>query len=377
VKQQGRGAGAAVLAEQSEKLFRASQWQLMWWKLRRHKLALVGAAILVLFYFMGIFCEIISPYSPLQKDTKNINAPPMVLRFVDAQGTFHLQPFIYAYTVSRDPETLNWVYRIDTSTMHRVKLFVQGDSYRMWGFIPARIHLFGAGEARMYLLGTDSLGRDMFSRILYGARISLSIGLVGIAVSLVLGIAIGGISGLLGGVVDLVIQRIIEFLRSIPTLPLWMGLSAAIPLKWPPLRIYAIIVVVLSLVGWTDLGRVVRGKFMSLRKEDYVMAARLLNAKSGWIISRHLVPAFASYLIVNLTLSIPGMILGETALSFLGLGLQPPVISWGTLMQSAQNVRTLALYPWQAIPVFLVILTVLAFNFLGDGLRDAADPYST
>jgi len=361
---------------QSEQIYRASQWQLMAWKLRRHKLAVAGGIILVVFYLAAVFCEFLSPYDPSQKDTQRINAPPMRVHWVDANGRFRLRPFYYDYTVSRDPDTLEWLYKEDQAQPRDLRLFVNGDRYRMWSLFVGTIHLFGSSSGRVYLLGTDQLGRDMLSRDLYGSRISLSIGLVGIAVSMVLGIIIGGVSGLLGGVVDLVIQRIIEFLRSIPTLPLWMGLSAAIPLKWPPLRIYAIVVVVLSLVGWTDLGRVVRGKFMSLVKEDFVMAARLLNARSSWVISRHLVPAFASYLIVNLTLSIPGMILGETALSFLGLGLQPPVISWGTLLQSAQNVRTIALYPWQAIPVLLVVVTVLAFNFLGDGLRDAADPYT-
>jgi peptide/nickel transport system permease protein len=257
-----------------------------------------------------------------------------------------------------------------------VKFFAQGDPYKLLGFIPMSTHLFLAeSPGRIFLLGTDQLGQDLFSRILHAAQISLSIGLVGIAFSFVLGCLIGGISGYYGGTVDMVIQRIIEFLISIPTLPLWMGLSAALPRNWSQIKVYFAITVILALAGWTGLARVVRGKILSTRNETFVKAAELAGASQARILLKHLLPSFTSYLIVNVTMSIPYMILGETALSFLGLGLRPPVVSWGVLLNAAQNVRTVAQYPWMLSPVIFVVLTVLAFNFLGDGLRDAADPY--
>ena len=253
---------------------------------------------------------------------------------------------------------------------------MRGERYRLWGLIETDRHLFGvAAPGVIYLLGTDDLGRDMLARVLHAGRISLSIGLLGVAFSFVLGLLFGGLSGYYGGAVDLVIQRVVEFLISIPQIPLWMALSAALPANWPPLRVYFGITLILSIVGWTGLARVVRGKLLELRESDFVMAARVAGALDGAIIRRHLLPSFMSYLIVSLTLAVPGMILGETALSFLGLGLRPPVVSWGVLLQKAQNLRTVALHPWLLIPAGFVVVTVLAFNFLGDGLRDAADPY--
>ena len=261
----------------------------------------------------------------------------------------------------------------------RCGFFVHGEPYKLWGLIPTRrapVRRRPATDATLFLLGTDRLGRDMFSRLVYGTRISTSIGLVGVALSFVLGILIGGVSGYYGGAVDNVIQRVIEFLRSIPTIPLWMGLSAALPPHWSPVKVYFGITVILSLIGWTGLARVVRGRFLSLREEDFVMAARLVGASESRIILRHLVPSFLSHIIASLTLSIPGMILSETALSFLGLGLRPPAVSWGVLLQEAQNLRSVALAPWLLTPGLAVVITVLSFNFMGDGLRDAADPYS-
>ena len=267
-------------------------------------------------------------------------------------------------------------YTEDRSDPHRIHFFVRTDPYKLLGFIRTDLHLFGVlPPATLYLFGTDELGRDMFSRVLYAGRVSLSVVLLGVTISFLLGVVIGGISGYVGGPVDTVIQRIIEFLISIPTLPLWMGLTAALPPKWPALRVYFGITIILSILGWTGLARVVRGKLLELRSGDFVVAARLSGASAGAVIRRHLLPSFLSYLIVHLTLAVPNMILGETALSFIGLGLKAPVVSWGVLLTSAQNFRTVALSPWLLIPVLFVVVTVMTFMFLGDGLRDAADPY--
>jgi peptide/nickel transport system permease protein len=295
---------------------------------------------------------------------------------VVAKDGFHLRPFVYGYTQSVNKLTLTREYVPDPSKVYPLFLFVHGAPYKFWGMWQTDIHLFGVKEGHVFLLGTDRLGRDMFSRIIYGTRISSSIGLFGVCVSFILGILIGGIAGYYGGAADTVIQRGIEFLMSMPQVPLWLALSAALPPTWPPLWVYFGITIILSLIGWTGLARVVRSKFLSLREEDFVMAARLAGAREIRIIVRHMVPSFLSYIIASITLSIPGMILGETALSFLGLGLRPPIISWGVLLKEAQNVRTVAFAPWILLPGTLVVLTVLAFNFLGDGLRDAADPYA-
>ena len=357
-----------------EEYFLASQWQLMWRKLRRHRLALVGATVLALLYLVAIFAEFFAPHDLFQRHNDFINAPPHRVRVLD-EGRVRL-PFVYPLVQTRNEVTLRREYTADTTRRLTLALFVRGDPYKLWGIFRTDVHFFGTRGGEAFLLGTDRLGRGMLSRVIHGARISLSIGLLGVFISFVLGCILGGISGYYGGTPDLIVQRAIEFILSIPTIPLWMALSAALPANWPALRVYFAITVILALQGWAGLARVVRGKLLELREEDFVMAARIAGEGAGDIIRRHLLPSFMSYLIVNITLAIPGMILGETALSFLGLGLRPPVVSWGVLLKDAQNFRTVSIHPWLLIPGIFVVVTVLMFNFLGDGLRDAADPYT-
>jgi len=368
-----------VITGEEEKIYVAPYWKLMWWRFRKHKMALVSVAILVLFYAVGIFCELVAPYDPEQYFVKYKLAPPSKIYIRDAEGNLHW-PFVYRIVRERDPETMRNIYTEDTETRYPIRLFVRGTEYEMWGLFTTDLHLFSLPvsqeEQGIFLLGADRLGRDMFSRLCYGARISLSIGLVGVFLSLTLGVVLGGVSGYYGGSIDTIIQRVIEFIRSIPSIPLWMALSAALPSDWPILRLYFGITVILSLIGWTWMARVVRGRFLALREEDFVMAARLAGSSQIRIILRHMVPSFLSYIIASLTLAIPNMILAETGLSFIGLGLRAPAISWGVLLQEANNVRSLALAPWVLTPVLFVVTAVLAFNFVGDGLRDAADPYA-
>lgn len=363
--------------EETARIFVASQWKLVYWRFRKHKLAVISSFVLASFYLIAIFAEFVAPYDPNKQNTKLLFVPPVKIRFVD-QGHFSLRPFMYGLEQKVNMETLSKTYVEDTSKKYYIRLFVHGDKYMLWGIIPSDLHLFGleGGERFLMLLGSDRMGRDMLSRVIHGSRISLSVGLVGVFISLVLGVVIGGASGYYGGAVDTIVQRTIEFLRSIPTIPLWMALAAALPSHWPSLRVYFSILIILSLIGWTGLARVVRGRFLSLREEDFVMAARLAGASEWRIITRHLIPSFLSYLIANLTLAIPGMILGETALSFLGVGLRPPVVSWGVTLNEAQQLRVVAQAPWLLLPGVFIVLAVLTFNFVGDGLRDAADPYA-
>jgi peptide/nickel transport system permease protein len=352
----------------------ASQLRLMWWRFRRHRLALVSGIFLLIAYVSIIFAEFLAPYELHTRNMDHIYAPPQSVHWFH-DGEF-VGPFVYGQTMTLDMENLRRVYSDDLNRVERLRFFCRGDAYRFWGFIPASLHLVCPAEGgEMFLLGTDRLGRDVLSRIIYGARISLTIGLLGIATSFVLGILIGGLAGYRGGVFDLVVQRVIEVLQSIPSIPLWLALAAIMPADWSPFVIYLGITFILGLLDWTGLARAVRSKLLSLREEDYVMAAQLMGAGHWRIIGRHLIPGFMSHLIASATLTIPGMILGETTLSFLGLGLRPPVTSWGVLLTEARTVNVVALYPWLLIPVIPVILVILAFNFFGDGLRDAADPY--
>ncbi|MGC8972450.1 MAG: ABC transporter permease [bacterium] len=369
--------GTSIYEEEvsrEEKIYYASQWQLIWWKFRRHKLAIVGGIVLFLLYLSAIFCEFLAPYSPTTRFEGYQNASPTRIHILE-DGKLQ-KPFIYGLKKELNMKTFQWEFKEDKTKKYYVKFLSKGEPYKLWGIFKADRHLFTVDEHPIFPFGADNMGRCLFSRTLYGARISLSIGLVGVFLSFFLGIMIGGVSGYFGGTVDMTIQRIIEFLSSIPTIPLWMSLSAALPKDWPVIKLYFAITIILSIIGWTGLARVVRGKLLALREEDFTMAARLAGASEWRIITRHLLPSFTSHLIVSITLSIPNMILGETALSFLGLGMQPPAVSWGVLLQDAQNIAAVALYPWKLLPSVFVILTVLAFNFLGDGLRDAADPYA-
>lgn len=353
----------------------AKQWTLIWWRFRKHKLAVISLVFMGVLGLLALFADFVSPYRPETISRLNTFAPPNVVRLFH-DGSLQ-RPFIYALKRKRDPETARVIYEEDTTKPLPVRFFVEGETYHLLGLVETSVHLFGVEDRKQQinLLGTDSLGRDLFTRLLYGARVTLSAGLIGVAFAFILGLALGSVSGYYGGWIDGAIQRLMEFIRSIPTIPLWMGLAAALPIAWDPLFVYVLITIILSLIGWTHLARVVRGRFFSLKTEDYVLAARLAGASEYRIVTRHMLPAMTSYIIAAVTLAIPEMILGETALSFLGLGLRPPVVSWGVLLQDAQNLRTISLAPWLLAPGVAVVLVVLAFNFIGDGLRDAADPY--
>ena len=363
-----------AMSDQQKRVFLASQWKLMWWKFKRHRLALLSAIILAVLYTMIIVAEFLAPYNLETRKVDSIYAPPQKVRLFH-DGNF-VGPFVYGRTVKLNMDSLKREYSDNPKDVQKLRFFCHGDGYRFWGLVNANLHLVCPAEhGQFFLLGTDQLGHDLLSRIIYGARISLTIGLFGVAVSFILGIVIGGIAGYRGGVVDLVTQRLIEVLQSLPSIPLWLSLAAIMPVTWSPLLVYFGITFILGLLDWTGLARAVRSKLLALREEDYVLAAQLMGASGSRIIARHLVPGFMSHLIASATLSIPGMILGETALSFLGLGLRPPIVSWGVLLNEAANINVVALYPWLMLPVVPVIVVILAFNFLGDGLRDAADPY--
>ena len=365
-----------ALSPEQERYYLASQWQMMWWRLRRHKLAVWSGMILAVMYLSTVFTEVLAPYNLHSRHTDAIYAPPQAVHFFH-EGEF-IGPFVYGMDVELNMENLSREYTEDTETLYPIRFFCSGDQYKFWGLVPGSFHLVcPAEEGHMFLLGTDRLGRDVLSRIMYGARISLTIGLIGITISFVIGLTLGGLAGYYGSWIDSIVQRLIEIIRSFPELPLWMALSAALPVTWSPIGVFLGITVILGFLDWTGLARAVRSKLLALREEDFCTAAVLMGARPRRVIARHLLPNFMSHLIASATLSIPSMILGETALSFLGLGLRPPITSWGVLLNEAQDINVVALYPWLMLPVVPVIIAVLAFNFFGDGLRDAADPYKT
>jgi peptide/nickel transport system permease protein len=359
---------------EQEKIYLASQWRLMALKFMRHRIAVLSAVVLGIMYAAILVVEMLAPYQQDTRNVQHIYVPPQPVHVMH-KGEF-IGPFVYALDYKLDMKNLKRTFTENKEKPLKLRFLCHGDKYNYWGVIPGDFHLVCPPEGGpMFLLGSDRLGRDMLSRILYGMRISLTIGIFGVAVSIVLGIVLGGLAGYYGGWVDDIVQRVIEVVRSIPHLPLWLALAAIMPVDWSPLLIYFGITIILGLIDWTGLARAVRSRLLSLREEDFCVAAQLMGASPKRIIFRHLMPSFMSHLIASATLAIPNMILGETALSFLGLGIRPPITSWGVLLNEAQNINVVVLYPWLMLPIVPVIIVVLAFNFMGDGLRDAADPY--
>jgi peptide/nickel transport system permease protein len=368
---------APLVTAAEERIAAATQLQLTWWRFRKHKLAVASGIVVILFYLAALLADFLAVTPPHATDASRSYIPPQAIHWFDDDGSF--RPHVYALKGKRDIRTFKLVYAPDPTDKRYLKLFASGYRYSFLGLFETDVHLLGLDRGKpedaLFLLGTDQLGRDVWSRLMLATRTSLTVGLVGVTLSLFLGVLLGGISGLYGGVVDTVIQRVIEILRSVPTIPLWMGLAASLPVTWSVTQVYIAITIIISLIGWTELARVVRGRFLALREEDFVTAAELAGASRLRIIFRHMVPSFLSHIIAAISLALPAMIISETTLSFLGLGLRPPAISWGVLLQDAQNIQALGIAPWLLSVAVPVIIVILAFNFLGDGLRDAADPY--
>lgn len=371
---------APELSAKKAEVVVASQWRLIWRKFKKHRLAMLGGVVTIMIYIVVLFAEFFAPFPPDDFAANFTYAPPQTLHLFDRteSGNLIFRPYVNGYQVEIDYNSGRRNFVVDPEVKYQMGMFVRGEPYEMLGFIEGDLRFIGPinlGDP-VYLLGADNLGRDMLSRTIFGTRVSMTIGLVGVGLSLFFGILLGGISGYFGGWIDNLIQRTIEFLQSIPSIPLWIGLAAAIPADIPPLRVYFYLTIILSVIGWTGLARVVRGKFYALKTEDFVKAAKLDGCSSLRIIFRHMVPSFMSHIIAVVTLAIPGMIIAETSLSFLSIGLREPVISWGVLLKEAQNIRAISTAPWLFWPGAAVVVAVLALNFLGDGLRDAADPYT-
>ena len=364
--------------QKNEEYIALSEGQLMWRQFLKHKVAVVAAVILIILYTVIIFADFFAPYGMLTSHKEYLYAPPQItkIRFFDNEGNFHLRPFIYRQVAERDPRTLRFVYKDDLTQKDFIHFFVRGEEYTMLGFIKSDVHFFGAGEGKLFLLGTDIIGRDLLSRIIFGGRVSLSIGLIGVAILVVVGTIVGTISGYFGGWVDNVIQRIIEIIRTIPQVALWMALASIIPKEWPSTYVYLGIVIIFGLISWTGLARELRGKVLAIRRSDFIYAAEISGASTSRIIGKHIIPNVLSHIIVIATLSIPIMIIGEAALSFLGLGIKPPMTSWGLLLTQLREVQTLKHYPWLICPAGFIVISVLCFNFIGDALRDVNDPHS-
>src|SRR6266567_5126015 len=369
---------ATTITEAEERVSVAPQWQLMWWRFRKHKLALVSTALVILFYLVVAFADFLAYADPLASEAQRSLIAPQPIRLFDSSG---FSPSVEALVGTRDQQTFKRVYVVDPSQKVSVHLFAHGYEYRLFGLIPSDLHLIGvegegkSAENSLFVLGTDVQGRDLWSRLMYATQISMLIGLSSVAISLFLGVLLGGLAGYFGGLADTFVMRLVEILRSIPTIPLWMGVGAALPKEWDIIRVFFVMTILFALIQWTELARVVRGRFLSLREEDFVMAAELAGCSRLRIIFRHMVPSFLSHIIAATTLALPAIIIFETSLSFLGLGMRPPAVSWGVMLQSASNVRSAAVSPWLLLPAIPGTVAILAFNFLGDGLRDAADPY--